>query len=375
MKKLLYLIESDDPGGAENIVLDLVEYFKHKYPIVLGCLRTGWIYDQLIAREFHPKIIPTNSGPLDIKLLYNLIQLIKTERIGLIHSHLFDINFYSSIAGRITGVPHLCTEHGDIHHPSKSSRNNLIKAKVLSLCSDKIVFVSRYTKSSFCNISKLSEKKSAIIYNGIDTDNFDKSVDVRQKKAELGLRLEDPVVGNVGSLYPVKGQIFLLKAAKILLQKFPNVKFIIVGAGELDNELKEQTKKLNLGNHVLFLGFREDIHDLLKVMDIFVLPSLSEAMPLCLIEAMACSLPCIASNVGGISEVIDDGVTGFIIPHADPQTLADRITYLLQNPQLAREIGKRGLQKVKANFDLRTMTNDYSKMYDHVTRVSNKRSH
>lgn len=368
MKKILYLIESDDPGGAENVVLSLVEYFKHKYPIVIGCLKTGWIYDQLVAKGYNPKVIPTKNGPVDLKLLYHLIQLIKTERVGLIHSHLFDTNFYSSIAAKITGISHLCTEHGDIHHPSKTSKKNLIKAKILSICSHKIIFVSKYTKAAFCKISNISEAKSAIIYNGVKLSTFRKSIDVKRKKTELGIARQDLVVGNIGSLYPVKGQIYLIKAAKIVLQKIPNVKFIIVGAGQLENRLKEEAKNLNIADRVLLLGFREDTHELLKVMDIFVLPSLSEAMPLSLIEAMACSLPSIASNVGGIAEVIDDGLTGFIVPPADPGTLADRITYLLKNSQSASKIGNRALQKVKANFDLQTMINNYSKIYNEITQ-------
>lgn len=368
MKKILYLIESDDPGGAENVVLDLVEYFKHKYPIIIGCLRRGWIYDQLVGKGFSPKVLPTNSGPVDLKLLYHLVQLIKKEKIDLIHSHLFDINFYSSIAAKITAVPHICTEHGDIHHPSKISKKNLVKARILTLCSQKIIFVSKYTKASFMKISKISEGKSAVIYNGIELHNFHSCIDVKKKRVELGLRQEERVVGNVGSLYPVKGQIYLLKAAKIVLQKFPNVKFIFVGRGDLEHKLKEEAKNLNITDHVLFLGFREDIHELLKVMDVFVLPSLSEGLPLSLIEAMACSLPNIASNVGGISEVIDDGLNGFIIPPADPEKLADRITYLLKNTQSASKIGKRALQKVKANFDLQTMINNYSRIYNEITQ-------
>lgn len=366
MTKLLYLIESDDPGGAENVVLSLVEHFKHKYPIIIGCLRKGWIYDQLVAKGFNPKVIPTSTGPFDVKLLYHLIQLIKTERIGLIHSHLFDINFYSSIAAKITGVPHLCTEHGDIHHPSKTSKKNLAKARILSMCSHKTVFVSRYTKTAFCKISNVSEDRSAIIYNGIQLNSFRKPIDVKKKKIELGLRSKDPVVGNVGSLYPVKGQIYLIEAAKIVLQKIPNVKFIIVGAGELENTLKEQAKNLDIANRILFLGFREDVRELLKIMDVFVLPSLSEAMPLSLIEAMACGLPTIASNVGGISEVIDDRLTGFLITPADPDVLADRITYLLAYPELAREIGKNAVQKAKTNFDLQTMIDNYGKLYAEI---------
>jgi len=361
MRKILYLIESDDPGGAEKVVLALVEYFKHKYPIVIGCLRRGWIYDQLIAKGFNPKVIPTNNGPVDLKLLCHLIQLIKRERVGLIHSHLFDINFYSSIAAKITGIPHLCTEHGDIHHPSKTSKKNLIKARILSICSHKVIFVCRYTKTVFCKISNISKGKSAIIYNGIKLDNFHKSIDVKKKKIELGLRHEDIVIGNVGSLYPVKGQIYLLKAAKIVLQKFPNVKFIIVGAGKLENKLKEEAKNLNIADHMLFLGFREDTHELLKVMDIFVLSSISEGFPLSLIEAMAAGLPVVATDVGGIREVYELGADIRLVKAEDPHALAQAIKGLIRDRNFKSQ---RNHELACRYFSVENMVKNYVTLYD-----------
>ena len=114
--KILYLIESDDPGGAENVMLSLIEYFKEKYPIYVGCFKKGWIYNELKNKKFNPKLISTNKGSFDIKLLRELIRLIRNEKINITHSHLFDTNFYSSLAAKIAGIPHISTEHGDIHH-------------------------------------------------------------------------------------------------------------------------------------------------------------------------------------------------------------------------------------------------------------------
>ncbi len=363
MKKILYLIESDDPGGAENVMLALADHFRHTGHLVTGCLKRGWIYRQLAARGFAPKVIPAGRGAIDLKLLHHLVKLIKAEGIDLIHSHLFDINVYSSIAAKITGVPHLCTEHGDVHHHSKSSRKNFFKARILARCSDKIIFVSRFTKRAFSMLCKVPEQKSAVIYNGINTDNFNREADIEEKKAALGIGRRDPVVGSVGSLYPVKGQTYIIKAARLVLQTIPGVTFLIIGGGELEDKLKEESRRLDIEDRIRFTGFREDVHELLKTMDVFVLPSLSEGMPLSLIEAMASGLPAVASDVGGIGEVIDDGISGFVIPPADPAAFAAKILYLLQNPSSACEMGRRAREKVNERFNLRTMVENYERIY------------
>jgi len=366
MNRILYLIESWGPGGAERVVLNLATGLNRSeyYPIV-GVIHSGWLYDEMLKRGVQTTIIPT-GGSYDFKLLYYLITLIRRQGICLVHSHLMDMNFYSSIAAKIVGIPHIATEHGDIHHTSKNSQFGF-KPKAISSFSTKLVFVSKFTQGAFLKRIGLDGRKTEVIYNGIDLEVFHREIDTKKKRAELGIEEDDFVVGNIGNLYPVKGQTYLLQAASKVIQRTTNAKFMIIGRGELENKLKEEVKNLNLRNHVLFLGFREDTHELLKVMDIFVLPSLSEGMPLSLIEAMACSLPTIASDVGGISEVITDGLTGFIIPPADPETLADRIIYLLENPQSASKMSKRALQKVKTSFDLQTMINNYCRIYEEVT--------
>lgn len=361
--KILHLIQTSGPGGAEKLLLALAQNFKEKYSSTVGLLKNGWLSKQLQNRGIKVEIIPSGST-FDIKLIRNLMNLIKKEKIDLVHSHLLDMNFYSSIVAKMTGVPHISTEHGDIHHTSK--RMNIktrIKAKAIARFSDRIVFVSRYTRDRFLSIANVPKKKIEIIYNGIDLKEYEEPIDVQKKKADVGIKEGEFVVGNVSNLYPVKGQIYLLKAAMKVIKEIPNTKFLIIGRGELEGKLRREARDLGIESNVKFLGFREDVKELLKIMDIFVLSSLSEGLPLSLIEAMASKVPVVVTAVGGIPEVVDDGIDGLLVPSADADTLAEKLTNLLKNKRIADRLGFSGNQKIKDQFNLQFMLNKYQEIY------------
>jgi glycosyltransferase involved in cell wall biosynthesis len=230
-----------------------------------------------------------------------------------------------------------------------------------------LVFVSNFTKRQFLKIANLPEEKTSIIYNGIDIDEYQKPIDKNKKKGEIGIKEDEFVIGNIANLYPVKGQIYLLRAAKKVLKEIPNTKFLIIGRGELENELKREAQNLGIVSYVKFLGFREDVKELYKIMDVFVLSSLTEGLPLSLIEAMASKVPVVATDVGGIPEVIDDGVNGLLVPPADPQAMAKKIICLLKDPFQAEEIKKQCFEKMQ-KFEIQSMLNKYEQIYSKIIK-------
>ena len=368
--KILHLIQTSGPGGAEKLLLTLAKNSKDQYTSIIGLLKNGWLLKQLQNHDVKVKIIPSD-GSFDLKLIKNLVDIIKKEKIDLIHSHLLDMNFYSSLAAKVAGIPHISTEHGDIHHTSKKlDKKTLIKAKTISHFSDKIVFVSKFTRDKFLKITKVPERKIAIIYNGIDLKNCEKPIDVEKKRAELGIKNNEFVIGNVANLYPVKGQIYLLKAAKKVIKEFPNTKFLLIGRGELEEKLKKEAQNLGIAPHIKFLGFRNDVKELLKIMDVFVLCSLSEGLPLSLIEAMASKVPVVCTNVGGIPEVIEDGINGFLVPVANSIILAEKIIYLLKNKTLSNNFTLYGYQKIKQQFSLQSMLDKYAEIYSDLMTMN-----
>lgn len=363
MKRILHLIQTSGPGGAEKLVLSLAQNVNDNYTSVVGLLKKGWLCTQLQRQGIQTEIVPS-GGRFDLTLVLNLKNLIRKEKIDIIHSHLLDMNFYSSLAARFAGVPHICTEHGDIHHVSKKiNLNTYAKIIILSRLSNKIIFVSQFTKDRFLDLAKLNPQKSAVIYNGINQKEYTSTADIKKKKDELGIKEDELIIGNVANLYPVKGHIYLLKAAKTVMKEFPNVKFIIVGKGGLGEELKNKADLFGIRSRVKFLGFREDVKELLTIMDIFTLASLSEGLPLSLIEAMASKVPIIATRVGGIPEVIEDGISGFLVPPADPDRLATAILHLLKNKNLMVSFAEKSYQRFIKQFTEETMISQYLNLY------------
>jgi glycosyltransferase involved in cell wall biosynthesis len=366
--KILHLIETSGPGGAEKVLLSLAKNLNKNYDCSVGLIKNGWLYGKLKENGIKAEIIPP-GGLFDLKLIRNLVTHIKGEKIDLIHSHLLDMNFYSSIAAKFTGTPHISTEHGDVHHFSKRMDfKTRLKIKILAKFSNKLVFVSNFTKRQFLKIANLPEEKTSIIYNGIDIDEYQKPIDKNKKKGEIGIKEDEFVIGNIANLYPVKGQIYLLRAAKKVLKEIPNTKFLIIGRGELENELKREAQNLGIVSYVKFLGFREDVKELYKIMDVFVLSSLTEGLPLSLIEAMASKVPVVATDVGGIPEVIDDGVNGLLVPPSDPEALSTKINFLLRNNSLAEKLVIQGGKKFKQQFSITIMQNKYNDIYSMILR-------
>jgi glycosyltransferase involved in cell wall biosynthesis len=209
----------------------------------------------------------------------------------------------------------------------------------------------------------LSAKKLVVIDNGIDLTRFSQQKLNGSLKRTFHFDQQATVVGTVGRLSAEKGHICLLEAARTVIDSFPEVRFLLVGDGPLRSELEEKVAQFNLTGKIVFAGRRKDIPDLLSILDIFVLPSSKEGLPMALLEAMAAHLPVVATPVGAISKVITHGDTGLLVQPANPNELADAILTLLENRQLADTIATNAQRKVHAAFSAKTMTSNYLDLY------------
>ena len=186
-------------------------------------------------------------------------------------------------------------------------------------------------------------------------------------RADLHLVGYDHVIGAVGSLYPVKGHIHLIKALPEILRACPKTLLLLVGQGELEQVLKAEVVKRNLDAHVRFLGFRSDVPALLSLLDVFVLPSLSEGLSMALLEAMAAGKPVVATKVGGNSELVLDGDTGFLIDSESPESISDRVVEVLRDKVRAMGMGDRGRCRVQDKFSFRAMVDRYQNFHEQAT--------
>jgi len=361
MKTILHLIETSGPGGAERMLISLVEALpKHEYRSLICLIKGGWLNDELRQRGFETVVIP-QPRTVDVSWLWAVRHLVRAQRVDLMHSHEYAMNAYGSLVSLIAGIPQIATVHGKNYYYKRWYRRLAYRFVARR---GRMVAVSEDCRRFLSDKVGVPLQRISTIYNGIPTERYKPSSAVRVNiRLALGMTTDQPVVGTVGNLYPVKGQTFLLQAMSSVVRHWPDCRLIIAGRGDLESALKNEAKELGIERNVLFLGYRPDVSELLQAMDVFVLPSLSEGLSLSILEAMAAGTPVVATAVGGNPEIILDGQTGHLVPPGSGDALAEKILHLLENPTLAREVGQRSRLHVMQQFSLSQMVNRYLLQY------------
>ncbi len=293
--------------------------------------------------------------------LHDLVKLIRARGVAVLHTHEFFMNTLGLMASWLTGVPLVATVHGRNYYSDRARRR--IAYRLVGRFAGRLVTVSEANKRFLTECVGIPPRRVQVIPNGVPLDDRPSPATLSALRESLGLNQLSPVIGTVGSLYPVKGHRYLIDAAPSVLRRFPQAVFLIVGQGGLREELEAHAARLGIAAHLRFLGHREDVHELLSIYDIFVLPSLSEGMPLALLEAMAAGLPAVASQVGGVTEVLVDRKTGLLVPPGDSRALADAIITLLGDPPLVKQLGEAARQEAATRFSLAGMARAYEGIY------------
>ena len=230
---------------------------------------------------------------------------------------------------------------------------------------NEIIAVSESVKRHIILKQRIGPKKVSVIHNGIDVDKYTGDGNSKEAKKNFGLHNDPVVVGVVGRLDKQKGIAFFLRAASEVLKVEKHVQFLIVGEGPQRQELEKLSRKLGISGYVVFLGFIEDVPQIMSLIDIFVLPSLWEGLPISLLEAMAARKPVIATGVGGIPEVLADEVSGLLVPPKDTKALTKAILELLKDTAKREAMGEKARQRVAESFNIERMVRDYEECYLH----------
>jgi glycosyltransferase involved in cell wall biosynthesis len=361
IRTILYLSTSSGPGGAERVISNLAASLdRERYRPLLCLFRPGWIQERSESRGVSTYIIPT-QGMADWRWVNRIRQLLREERVDLIHAHEFDANVQGTFAAALTGIPLVATIHGKNYFWEKYRRR--LAYRWVSRRAT-MVAVSQNLKEFVIEKVGIDRNRLQVIYNGVDVLPSYKNADVSECRRELGLPEYNRVVGVVGNLYPVKGHQYLIEGIPSILNKCPNTSFLFAGRGQLETELKAQVNRLGLDERVHFLGLRQDIARILTLLDVFVLPSLSEGLSMAILEAMIAGKPVVATEVGGNPELVLNGKSGFLVPPRDSQALANSVTTLLTNRQQAIRFAEEGKRRAEGQFSLGTMVNTYQALYD-----------
>jgi sugar transferase (PEP-CTERM/EpsH1 system associated) len=354
--KVLHVVLSLDTGGLEHFVVNLIKSYSEQIESrVVSLARKGVLADNLKGTA----VIELNKEPgIRISLIWHLIKIIKKHGIQLVHTHNSGPMFYGGIAGFLSGIPVIHTRHG-----RNDVRNETLINWISSIFANKIITVSRDSADLCRKELKISPRKIETIWNGVDTEIFKPALNKGSLRKELSVNDNSFVIGCVARLSPEKDHATLLKAVKILKDRNRNVSLVIAGGGVLDFKLKELSRELGVETEVRFLGLRSDITHILMALDVFVLSSLTEGIPLSILEAQACGIPVIATDVGGNSEVVLAGISGFLVATQHPCLIAEKIEQLIDNPTMAKTMGEMGRKRIEDEFSLRESSKKYVSVY------------
>ncbi|MBW4933413.1 glycosyltransferase family 4 protein [Marinobacter sp. F4206] len=364
-KTILHLIDTTGPGGAETVFINLLrELGQTEFRSVVVLRGEGWVADKVRSIGITPHFIDS-KGSFNLGYIRDLRQLMTDEKVGLIHAHLLGSNVYGALLALICRKPMIATFHGAVD-VSEGERFLRTKFFLIGLGASKIVCVSKRLEEELATRSTLPPNKVKLIYNGVDPAPFlnPSKADLRQ---ELGLRPETNLVVSVGNIRPAKGYEYLVEASLCMAESDPDTHFVVVGHQRkaLFEKLTSQISTASPKPKIHWLGFREDVADVLRQADIFLLPSVSEGFSISTVEAMMAGVPVIATRSGGPEEIIADGETGFLIPVRDSAAIVAAIERL-KAPEIHQGIVAKARSTAREKFGLATMLQEYRGLYQQL---------
>lgn len=366
--RVLETIRQGQVGGGETHILDLVQALDKKRfePVVLS-FTPGSMIDRLMAMGIQTHVIETERA-FNFTKWGAVRQLLRTERIDLVHAHGTRAHSNTFWAARRLGLPIVYTVHGWSFHPDQKPlvrRAAQLTEKLLMEQADATICVSdsnRRDGLEFCDMGR-----AQVIKNGINLQRFNPSLHTYNVRAELGIPRDVLLVGYIARITAQKDPFTLLRAVALLPAAL-NIRFLLVGNGDLKAKAQQLARTLKIESKVIFTDFRQDVPDVLQALDIYCLPSLWEGLPLGVLEAMAMGKPVIASSIEASREVIEPGVNGLLVTPQDPAQLAAAIARLAASTELRRTLGARAYQTIQSGFTAEEMTRQVEQLYLHQMR-------
>ncbi len=366
--KVLHIIGGGDVGGAKIHVLSLIKELSKYIDVKLISLRPGKFAEDAVSMGINTEVISTGNIIKDIK---KTIQIINNEGYEILHSHGAKGNLFSVLSKRHAHVPTVTTVHSDYRLDYMESLGRKLSFGIINTIAlrfiDYYVAVSGSFKKMLLN-RNFSEEKIFCVYNGIDF-NRQKNTYSRldfAKKYNLKISSDDIIVGILARFDPVKGLDTFIRAAAIVASRNPSVKFILGGDGKQRQALEKLADSLGLSSNVFFPGWVDNPYEFMSSIDINVLSSLSESFPYVILEGVLYKRATISSDVGGISDLIENGKNGYLFTPGDHKKLAEHLTELANNPALRKEMGEKIYLKASAQFSLENMCRTQLDIYKKI---------
>ena len=353
---ILHMIETGGPGGAEQMLLRLADEYGRRGLTQMVCLRKdGWLANEVRLRGLQLKILPLGRLP-DFFWLRELGQLTRDFGVTAIHAHEFAMNVRGAMLGKWYGIPVVATVHGKGYFGDKWARRQAYR--ITSRLAN-FIAVSEDIRKCLIQQCGMNHHRISVISNGVDIELFRFNEEKRRVfRAQSGVGDNQLLLGTVGSYYPVKGHQYLIDVMKRLVAIECNVKLVMAGQGPLADELRKQVDEMGLGDYVQVVGYVEDTPGFLSALDIFVMPSLSEGLPLALLEAAANGRCIVASNVGGIPEIIINHRNGVLVPAGNVEILTEELIELF-DPVKRFNLADNAVETVKRAWSIQHTADRY----------------
>lgn len=381
--RVLTVVDALRLGGAETLIAQLARV-SSDVDLVVSVLSLhgndpehSQLAPLLQASGVEPEYLDVRRT-LDLPAFLRLAGLIKEMKPDIVHAHLEMAITMALPAARIARTPAVATFH-HVHRPlSGRARGRERLALEVATRSDATIFVSKASLQSFADRYRAGRPVPAswrIVHNGVDLDYFtpswnDTTASVTADRAVGGAR----IVTVLAALRDFKGIAHAIEAWPMVVARFPDAMLLLVGSGSEERSLRSKVSELAVTESVQFLGMRSDIPAILRASEVVLLPSVyGENLPTVLMEAGGCGRAVVASDVGGISDIVADGETGLLVPPGDATAIADALITLLENPALAARLGASGRQRMERLFDARLWARSLRSVYEEVIALRQRR--
>lgn len=364
--RLLFTTTATDFGGTESFLLHLLSRLDRRRfaPVVCSLRPRGFIGDQIAALGIPVHELGMAEGARPHQLLlgaHRLARLIDAERIDLVQSLLYRANLVSALASRLARR-RPCLVSGQRSLVPKRFWLAAWAVRRTRRLAERVVAVSNAVGRELIATEKLDPERLVVIPNGVDPALF-RSRDSAAVRARWQVPPGALVIGAVGRLSPTKGLVHLIDAVAALGAAGHESVLVLAGSGSEHSALENRARRAGLGAAVRFLGFCDRLEEVYPGFDLYALPSLAEGSPNALLEAMACGLPAVACAVGGVPEIVEDGVSGLLVPPADAGALGAALGRLAADRELCRRLGTTARQRVENDFTLDGMVGRYEQLY------------
>jgi len=382
--KVAHIIARMITGGAdENTLFTVQGLDKDRYEVDLIM---GEEFDESILKRIKDKninIIQIKGLKWKLNFLYDpivlikLIKLMRKNHCDIVHTHTTKAGILGRIAARIAGVPVIVHGlHGSTFEAFDSGLLNWLLfffERLTGRFTDAYISVSGVLSEKYVKKGIGKKENYHTVYSGIELDKFyevREKIDCEKKQRELGIDSKDFIIGNVARLETRKGHKFLIDAFKKVIEERNScpLKLLIIGEGEERGNLENYVKEVNLEDKIIFTGYREDVEELMAIMDIFVLTSLREGLPRVLVQAAAVGMPSVAFNVDGVPEIIKDNHNGFLVKVKDVEQLENRIVKYMNNKELVSLHGQNGREFIGNKWSIKGMVDRIDKIYQDLVR-------